>query len=186
MVQVKLAGDGSQAAARLVKARLERTQLGQVCKHIKAVLQPGHAHVAVRLDMRHISKLSLDVTAMDVKSRIMEHPKLKFKDVNSVRCGQCFNQRPYTARQNTSNRHAIVCCAVHEYGCGCEKGLSKNLSQSAGGPSGTELHPVARLSVHFLLLPSRHLKASDSVLPDENGTWCGSCPTSGVLHSRAC
>ena len=87
LAQVKLAGDGSQAAARLVKARLERTQLGQVCKHIKAVLQPGHAHVAVRLDMRHISKLSLDVTAMHVKSRILEHSKLKLKDVNAVRCG---------------------------------------------------------------------------------------------------
>ncbi|KAK9865213.1 hypothetical protein WJX84_010418 [Apatococcus fuscideae] len=85
IMTVKLAGDGSQAAARLVKARLERSQLGQVCKHIKAVLQPGHAHVAVRLDMRLISKLSLDVTAMDVKCKILEHSKLKLKDVNAVR-----------------------------------------------------------------------------------------------------
>ena len=83
--QVKLAGDGSQGAGRLVKARLERTQLGQVCKHIKAMLLPGHAHIVVRLDMRRISKLSLDVTAMTVKLAIMEHPKLKIKDANAVR-----------------------------------------------------------------------------------------------------
>lgn len=34
----------SEAAARMVKARLERTALGQVAKRIRAVLKPSLTH----------------------------------------------------------------------------------------------------------------------------------------------
>ena len=35
---------GSEAAARVVKARLERTSLGQVSRSIRAVLKPSQTH----------------------------------------------------------------------------------------------------------------------------------------------
>ena len=39
-LQVTLEVDSSEAAARIVKARLERTMLGQVAKRIRATLRP--------------------------------------------------------------------------------------------------------------------------------------------------
>lgn len=43
-VQVTLEVNNSEAAARMVKARLERTALGQVAKRIRAVLAPSLTH----------------------------------------------------------------------------------------------------------------------------------------------
>ncbi len=43
-MQVTLEVNNSEAAARMVKARLERTALGQVAKRIRAVLAPSLTH----------------------------------------------------------------------------------------------------------------------------------------------
>ena len=42
--QVTLEVSGSEAGARVVKARLERTSLGQVARRIRAVLKPSLTH----------------------------------------------------------------------------------------------------------------------------------------------
>ena len=47
-LQVTLEVNNSEAAARIVKARLERTMLGQVAKRIRATLRPVSS-MAVRL-----------------------------------------------------------------------------------------------------------------------------------------
>lgn len=44
LLQVTLEVANSEAAARMVKARLERTALGQVAKRIRAVLKPSLTH----------------------------------------------------------------------------------------------------------------------------------------------
>jgi hypothetical protein len=49
----------SEASARFVKARLERTTLGQVARSVRIVLSSGQAHVEVALDMAAISELQV-------------------------------------------------------------------------------------------------------------------------------
>ena len=58
-LQVALETDGDETSARFVKARLERTMLGQVARSVRIVLSGGQAHVEVQLDQKTISKLQV-------------------------------------------------------------------------------------------------------------------------------
>ena len=70
----------NETSARMVKARLERTVLGQVAAHIKAVLQPSAAFISIRLDLDVITKLQLTVTPRSVALALLKHAKLKLKN----------------------------------------------------------------------------------------------------------
>ncbi|CAL8471480.1 g11022 [Coccomyxa elongata] len=83
VMNVTLEVNNSEAAARMVKARLERTALGQVAKRIRAVLAPSLTHqvgayVDVRLDKDVIQALQLDINAYTVRNAIVAS-KLKVK-----------------------------------------------------------------------------------------------------------
>ena len=89
--QVVLEVDGSETSARFVKARLERTTLGQVSHSVRIVLSAGQAHVRVRLDLGAISDLQLGIGAREVRRALVAAPKLKLKPDNirwaGWRCG---------------------------------------------------------------------------------------------------
>ena len=74
--------DNNETAARMVKARLEKTTLGQVAGHIKAVLQPAASFISIRLDLDVIAKLQLAVNPQSVGRALMKHAKLKLKNEN--------------------------------------------------------------------------------------------------------
>lgn len=57
--QVALEIEDAEVSARFVKARLERTMLGQVSRSVRIVLARGHAHVEVVLDHDTIDKLQV-------------------------------------------------------------------------------------------------------------------------------
>eukprot|EP00197_Chlamydomonas_leiostraca_P012021 CAMPEP_0202861128 /NCGR_PEP_ID=MMETSP1391-20130828/2625_1 /ASSEMBLY_ACC=CAM_ASM_000867 /TAXON_ID=1034604 /ORGANISM="Chlamydomonas leiostraca, Strain SAG 11-49" /LENGTH=1424 /DNA_ID=CAMNT_0049540457 /DNA_START=102 /DNA_END=4376 /DNA_ORIENTATION=+ len=87
IMKVALAVDNDVKSARIVKGRLERTLLGQVCRHIKVVLRPGkrgvaegEAAISVRLDMETVDALQLDMDATTVKLAILAHPRIKLKE----------------------------------------------------------------------------------------------------------
>ncbi|EIE19808.1 beta and beta-prime subunits of DNA dependent RNA-polymerase [Coccomyxa subellipsoidea C-169] len=76
VMNVTLEVANSEAAARMVKARLERTALGQVAKRIRAVLKPSLTHqvgafVEIRLDKVVIQALQLDINAHTVRDAIV-------------------------------------------------------------------------------------------------------------------
>eukprot|EP00232_Nephroselmis_pyriformis_P008411 CAMPEP_0182876754 /NCGR_PEP_ID=MMETSP0034_2-20130328/14327_1 /TAXON_ID=156128 /ORGANISM="Nephroselmis pyriformis, Strain CCMP717" /LENGTH=1384 /DNA_ID=CAMNT_0025009559 /DNA_START=143 /DNA_END=4294 /DNA_ORIENTATION=- len=80
IIKVALDCDNDIKSARIVKGRIERTTLGEVARHIKAVFAPGECYVAVRLDSYTVENLQLDVNAWSVKDSIVAAPKLKLKD----------------------------------------------------------------------------------------------------------
>ena len=72
----------NETAARMVKAKLERTFLGQVAAHIKAVLQPTAGFVNILLDLDAINRLQLIITPRSVALALLKHSKLKLKADN--------------------------------------------------------------------------------------------------------
>jgi len=78
-LQVELAVSNSETAARMVKAKIEKTVLGQVASHIKAVLQPTAGFVSICLDLEAINRLQLIITPRSVALALLKHTKLKVK-----------------------------------------------------------------------------------------------------------
>ncbi|KAH7421936.1 hypothetical protein KP509_13G082300 [Ceratopteris richardii] len=82
IITAKLVSDKDLKAARIVKARIEKTVLGEVSKSIKTVLRPGHALISIKLDIRRIEALQLDISSYTVADSILSTSKLKLKQQN--------------------------------------------------------------------------------------------------------
>ncbi|KAL2614065.1 hypothetical protein R1flu_025757 [Riccia fluitans] len=79
IITAKLVCDNDMKAARIVKGRIEKTVLGEVAKSIKVVLRPGQAMLSIKLDMKRIEALQLDISSSTVAQAILKTPKLKLK-----------------------------------------------------------------------------------------------------------
>lgn len=84
-MQVALLDELSEPSARRVKAKLERTRLGDIASAIAVELRPSGPCIAIDLDRKLISKLQLDVSAESVRQCILAAKKLKLKKEH-VRC----------------------------------------------------------------------------------------------------
>jgi DNA-directed RNA polymerase III subunit RPC1 len=69
-------------AARIVKGRIEKTKLSEVLKYVKEVMSPQKCQLELKLDMKTIADLNLEITEEQVTSAIIAHKKLKVKDKN--------------------------------------------------------------------------------------------------------
>ena len=79
IITATLECDDNVKAARVVKGRVEKTTLGEVCKFIDVVFNPSACYVEVCLDPEVISMLQLDVTVESVRHSLISAPKLKLK-----------------------------------------------------------------------------------------------------------
>ena len=79
IITAKLISDKDVKAARLVKGRMEKTTLGEICESISVVLRPSGAYLEFVLDEKAIAALQLDVTAESAREAILAAPKLKLK-----------------------------------------------------------------------------------------------------------
>ncbi|CAM6102061.1 unnamed protein product [Calypogeia fissa] len=79
IITAKLVCEDDVKAARIVKGRIEKTVLGEVAKTIKTVLRPGQALISIKLDMKRIDALQLDISSSTVAQAILRTPKLKLK-----------------------------------------------------------------------------------------------------------
>jgi len=70
VLTVELENPESEAAARLVKARLEGTQLQAVAESIKIVEDPSMPYLTIKLDRARLNNLGLDLTADDVRQSL--------------------------------------------------------------------------------------------------------------------
>ena len=71
IITAALLQDRSETAARVAKAAIERTTVGQVARHIKEVYAPHAVYVEVLLDTEAITKLHLQVDALSVRHAIL-------------------------------------------------------------------------------------------------------------------
>eukprot|EP01119_Soliformovum_irregulare_P009594 TRINITY_DN2305_c0_g1_i1.p1 TRINITY_DN2305_c0_g1~~TRINITY_DN2305_c0_g1_i1.p1 ORF type:complete len:1461 (+),score=465.40 TRINITY_DN2305_c0_g1_i1:140-4384(+) len=72
----------SLKTARIVKGRIEKTTLGQVAAYIKEVFKPSTCYISIRLDMKIITALQLEVDTSSIKESILVSKKLKLKSKN--------------------------------------------------------------------------------------------------------
>jgi len=70
----------SEFEARKAKARIELTTLGQIAEYIAEVYDPSGCFLSIKLCMRTIAALLLDVNAVTVKRALLADSKLKLKD----------------------------------------------------------------------------------------------------------
>eukprot|EP01096_Ripella_sp_DP13-Kostka_P013444 TRINITY_DN583_c0_g2_i1.p1 TRINITY_DN583_c0_g2~~TRINITY_DN583_c0_g2_i1.p1 ORF type:complete len:549 (+),score=230.01 TRINITY_DN583_c0_g2_i1:51-1697(+) len=91
VITAQLITSDNETSARLVKARIEKTTLGHVCKYIKEVFHPAGCYLAIKLDKELIKKLFLNITAASVASSIANGAmklktklRIKEKDIHVV------------------------------------------------------------------------------------------------------
>jgi DNA-directed RNA polymerase III subunit RPC1 len=71
IITAKLERDDSKVAARIVKAGIEKTTLGEVSRYIKEVFSPDNCYISIALDMEAIEQLKLNVDAFSVRNSIL-------------------------------------------------------------------------------------------------------------------
>jgi DNA-directed RNA polymerase beta' subunit len=80
IIEAALENPDSEIAARAVKARIEKTTLGDISRYIAEVYDRNEAHLEIGLDLETIKSLSLEyVTVQHVIERILESPRTYLK-----------------------------------------------------------------------------------------------------------
>ena len=71
IITVRLNQDDNKVGARIVKAGIEKTTLGEISSHIKEVYSASQCYVSIKLDMETIEQLKLNIDAMTVRRSIL-------------------------------------------------------------------------------------------------------------------
>lgn len=71
IITANLIQNDNKTSARLVKGRIEKTTLGEVCEYIREVHTPEMSYVSIRLAMDTIRKLHLNIDAHTVRWSIL-------------------------------------------------------------------------------------------------------------------
>jgi len=79
IITATLTTDDDEVFARIVKARIEKTTLGEVCEYIKEVYHAGGCHISVKLDRKLIQALKLEINAASVMRSILNTNRTKIK-----------------------------------------------------------------------------------------------------------
>ena len=72
IITARLQQDDNKVGARIVKAGIEKTTLGEISSQIKEVYSKGQCYVSVRLDLETIDQLKLNINALTVRTSILK------------------------------------------------------------------------------------------------------------------
>lgn len=75
IITARLQQDGNKVAARVVKAAIEKTTLGEISNYIKEVYAAGKCYISVQLHMEAIEQLHLNIDAFTVRQSILAGAK---------------------------------------------------------------------------------------------------------------
>ncbi|XDT06804.1 RNA polymerase Rpb1, domain 5 [Nakaseomyces glabratus] len=79
IINAVLVNNNDERAARVVKGRIEKTLLSDVCYYIQDVYKENMAYLQVKVDLNTIDKLQLELTIEDIAIAITRAPKLKIQ-----------------------------------------------------------------------------------------------------------
>ncbi|KAJ7581109.1 hypothetical protein C8J56DRAFT_257225 [Mycena floridula] len=79
IISCKLVTNDSEASARIVKGRIEKTLLGDIASVLEEAWAPDYTYVGIIIDSEAVQKLQLELTLDDIKWAIVGHKKLKIK-----------------------------------------------------------------------------------------------------------
>ncbi|GMM34106.1 DNA-directed RNA polymerase III core subunit [Saccharomycopsis crataegensis] len=83
IITANLVNDSDERAARVVKGRIEKTKLGDISSYIQDVYSETQTYIEVKLDLKTIERLQLELTVEEVVTAILKAPKLKITDVHA-------------------------------------------------------------------------------------------------------
>ena len=72
IITAQLVQNDSSTSARIVKARIEKTTLGEIAEYIREVHSPEQSYVSIKLDLHAIRDLHLDINAVTVRQAILK------------------------------------------------------------------------------------------------------------------
>jgi DNA-directed RNA polymerase III subunit RPC1 len=72
IITAQLVQNDNSTSARIVKARIEKTTLGEIAEYIREVHSPEQSYVSIKLDMQAIQNLHLDVNTHTVRQAILK------------------------------------------------------------------------------------------------------------------
>ncbi|PAV20584.1 beta and beta-prime subunits of DNA dependent RNA-polymerase [Pyrrhoderma noxium] len=79
IISCRLENSTSEASARIVKGRLEKTLIGDIASVLEEAWAPEYSYIGVIVDMDAVQKLQLELTLDDIKWAIVAAKKLKIK-----------------------------------------------------------------------------------------------------------
>ena len=82
IITARLVNEKDPLVARLVKGRIEKTLLGDVCEYMKEVYSQEGCALKIKLSESTINALELQIKAKDVKSFILNTPRINLKESN--------------------------------------------------------------------------------------------------------
>ncbi|KAJ4398727.1 DNA-directed RNA polymerase III subunit C1 (rpo31) [Didymella pomorum] len=86
VITCELSNKVSESAARIVKARVEKTFLRDIISYVEDVWHPSGAYIAMRIDWDTVNALFVDIQPHDIIRAINKHKPLKWgKSGTSVR-----------------------------------------------------------------------------------------------------
>lgn len=80
IIRASLVCDDKEAAARIVKGRVETTTLGDISEYIEENISSSRTFVEIRIDPETVRSLQLEVDVSSVCDAIVRAPKLKIPD----------------------------------------------------------------------------------------------------------
>jgi DNA-directed RNA polymerase III subunit RPC1 len=89
IITAKLVNEQNLISARIVKGRIEKTELGDVAEYIKEVYTAQGCYLSIKLDLEAIKSLQLEVTVDTIKHSILKAPKLKVKEQHISVASDC-------------------------------------------------------------------------------------------------
>ena len=72
-------------SARIVKGRIEKTTLSEICDSIEEVYKPGESYIELKADLETIRKLQLDVDADILVNKLVSKLKIKRDQIDIVK-----------------------------------------------------------------------------------------------------
>eukprot|EP01094_Clydonella_sp_ATCC50884_P008876 TRINITY_DN1841_c0_g1_i1.p1 TRINITY_DN1841_c0_g1~~TRINITY_DN1841_c0_g1_i1.p1 ORF type:complete len:1514 (+),score=491.36 TRINITY_DN1841_c0_g1_i1:245-4543(+) len=84
IIDAPLQNSHSETFARIVKSRIEITTLGDIAEHIREVYKPRDCYLSVKLDLKAIAALCLEVTVSGVREAIINTRVLGVKKEHVV------------------------------------------------------------------------------------------------------
>eukprot|EP00930_Biecheleria_cincta_P058344 TRINITY_DN44185_c0_g1_i1.p1 TRINITY_DN44185_c0_g1~~TRINITY_DN44185_c0_g1_i1.p1 ORF type:complete len:908 (-),score=185.96 TRINITY_DN44185_c0_g1_i1:345-2885(-) len=77
IISCQLENPFEEVAARIVQGRVQRTTLNEISKYFKETYEPhSGCFITVKIDLNHLRKLQLELTAHDIKQALLEPKNL--------------------------------------------------------------------------------------------------------------
>jgi DNA-directed RNA polymerase III subunit RPC1 len=117
IITARLEQDDNEVGARIVKAGIEKTTLGEVARYMKEVYSDGQCYISVQLDMNVIEQLQLNVDAFTIRDSILSGTRGQTRPAIiralgdhhvKVKDGSDSKLRVYAPSQNKSGRSATL------------------------------------------------------------------------------